>query len=51
METEAKVVIQEMPSKEVLEKFLGEIIMGRSLSIFFSIEEGRFVDRSQNVKV
>lgn len=37
-----KVEITEMPTQEVLERFVGQMVLGQEVTVRFNVEEGRF---------
>lgn len=39
---EMGVEITEMPSKELLERFMSQLVLGQTVTISFNIVEGRF---------
>ena len=41
-----KIEITEMPSREMLEQFLAQIVLGQQMKVIFDYEEGRFRDNA-----
>lgn len=44
-----KIEIAEMPTKDVLEAFMSQLVLGQEVQVYFDCEKGEFIDvRSQH---
>lgn len=50
MESEKKIEIKEMPTKEVLEQFLTQMVMGQEVVVYFDSDKGMFTTEGQLVE-
>lgn len=39
-----KIEIKEMPNKELLERFMSQIVLGQAVGVYFDSEKGAFID-------
>ena len=47
MET-PKIELKEMPTKDLLERFVSEMVLGQAVTVIFNTETGRFEDVISN---